>query len=240
MNIENLVGKFRKVITENPYVFNSIVEPMRNEVDSEFESNKKMLAELKSKFEEYQKECEEDDEYNFSIDHYNDLKLDLMTTEYELEYLSQRNFVLREMQILYAYKNVEITLKRLISMAYPDTSLRELHNWKALKEASKNKGANLTQASFYQQIDHLRCVCNALKHSSKITQEVKSANIKEFNGKELFCDLSLGTFFDRVEPLISDFYISFCASLIVPLGGCKQSWLESFEPYVNPDPEIPF
>ncbi|MFT6140728.1 MAG: hypothetical protein ACJAXN_001945 [Psychromonas sp.] len=74
-----------------------------------------------------------------------ELEYDLMATECEFEYLSQRNFVLREMQILYAYKNVELTLKRIISLAYPDTNMRNLYNWNALNAIAYNAIADIHQ-----------------------------------------------------------------------------------------------
>ena len=79
-----------------------------------------------------------------------------------------------------------------------------------------------------------------MKHSGKITNDVRTANIKEFKGLEVFCNGSLGDFYKRVEPSVREFYISFCGLLLASIGGSEFEWLELFKPYINPDPDIPF
>jgi hypothetical protein len=142
-----LVNKLKKVLSESPDIFNDIVYPMRDELDSRILSIKKELTEFKSRLDQF---TDEDAQSHFGIDHYTELQYDLMATECEFEYLSQRNFVLREMQILYAYKNVELTLKRIISLAYPDTNMRNLYNWNALNAIAYNAIADIAIADIHQ------------------------------------------------------------------------------------------
>jgi hypothetical protein len=233
MNIDDIRNKYLKLVGNTT----STLDYLSDELYSEYATK---ISECTDELNRIENELSTVDNYKTSIDYYNDLVISKMESMAELEYVESKVYVIRELEVIYKYRNIEIALKHFVSLAYPDADTHELYKWDKLKEFTKSKGASISKAKHYQAINDLRKVSNALKHSSQITNDVKNANIKEFKGLEDFCSNSLGEFYKRVEPNISEFYISFCGLLLSSLGDSESEWLELFKPYVGDDPEIPF
>ncbi|PKF80631.1 hypothetical protein CW749_05520 [Vibrio sp. vnigr-6D03] len=233
MDIDEVRNKYLKLVKGTT----STLDYLSEELYSEFSTQ---ISECKCELDRIESELSAVDNSNISVDCYNDLIARQMENQIELEYVESKVYVIRELEVIYKYRNIEIALKHFISLAYPDADTHGLYNWDALKELTKSKGASISQAKHYQLINDLRRVSNALKHSNQITNDVKKANIKEFKGLNAFCGNSLGEFYKRVEPSVSEFYISFCGLLLSSLGDSESEWLELFKPYVSDDPEIPF
>ncbi|HAS6253559.1 TPA: hypothetical protein RQL13_004392 [Vibrio vulnificus] len=233
MNIDELRNRYLKLVNSTT----STLDYLSDELYSEFAAQ---IDECKGELFRIENELGLVDSNETSVDYYNDLIIGQMENQMELEYVESKIYVMRELEVIYKYRNIEIALKHFVSLAYPDADTHGLYNWSNLKAFTKSKGVSISQVKHYQAINDLRKVSNALKHSSKITDDVKKANIKEFKGLEIFCSNSLGEFYKRVEPNVSEFYISFCGLLLSSLGGSESEWLELFKPYVSDDPEIPF
>ncbi|MFM2607900.1 hypothetical protein AAFX30_09760 [Vibrio chagasii] len=233
MNIDELRNKYLKLVNSTT----STLDNLSDELYSEFAAQ---IDECKGELFRIENELGLVDSNETSVDYYNDLRIGQMENQIELEYVESKIYVIRELEVIYKYRDIEIALKHFVSLAYPDADTHGLYNWSKLKAFTKSKGVSISQVKHYQAINDLRKLSNALKHSSKITDDVKKANIKEFKGLEIFCSHSLGEFYKRVEPNVSEFYISFCALLLSSLGGSESEWLELFKPYVSDDPDIPF
>lgn len=233
MNIDELRHKYLKLVDSTT----STLDYLSDELYSEFTTQ---IGECKDELFRIEHELGLVDSNETSVDYYNDLRIGQMENQIELEYVESKIYVIRELEVIYKYRNIEIALKHFVSLAYPDADTHRLHNWCALKDFTKSNGVSISKVKHYQEINDLRKVSNALKHSSQITNDVISAGIKEFKGLDVFSSDSLGKFYKRVEPNVREFYISFCGLLLSSLGGNEYEWLELFKQYVNEDPEIPF
>lgn len=107
-------------------------------------------------------------------------------------------FILYELKVIYAYKYFEIRLKKLLSQAYPNELISEIHRWDNLKKFLEKKGISVKNITNFKEVDELRNTNNNFKHSGNIVKdEIK--NIPEFKSKEFLKYEDLEKFYDRVK-----------------------------------------
>jgi hypothetical protein len=110
--------------------------------------------------------------------------------------LKDRLFALSELNIIYNYKEFEINLKKLITIAYPSND-KQFYKWQNLKDFLKSIGLKNT-SNAYKQVDQFRALNNHLKHSSaEISVDIKS--IPEFVGEKYLTFALLNKFYKRVS-----------------------------------------
>lgn len=108
-----------------------------------------------------------------------------------------------EMRVVYLFKNVEVIMKRLIQIAYPDASTREFYNWEVMKTFFKNKSIDLSSLGGYNDCLDTQKLNNAIKHSDTYNESVlKIAELKDV-GDDL--NTRLENFYSRVKPKVEMF-----------------------------------
>ena len=127
--------------------------------------------------------------------------------------LEQQLLSLKEMQIIHLYKNFEILLKEMIVRAFPYTKKRDLFKWDNVKETLKSNEVEFTSLNNYQYLNQLRIANNNIKHSSTITDDVKSS-IREFSDLDEFEYITLDDFYKRVKPKVDLFLSELSESLL--------------------------
>ncbi len=110
--------------------------------------------------------------------------------------IEQELKTLSEMRIIYLYKNIEISIKRIIEIAYPEIKTNSFFNWNSMNNFFKSKHIELKNVAKYDIYDQLRLVNNNIKHSEIINKEIKK--IKEFKNNEKFDFSTLSEFYMRI------------------------------------------
>jgi hypothetical protein len=118
--------------------------------------------------------------------------------EIALDFFQELNSIF-ELKIINLYRNIEITVKRMVEKAYPEITMNGLFRHDSLKNLFTSKKVDITRIEGYLEFNELRLVNNNLKHGFDINKEVRK--IKEFDS-ELFEFESLNLFYDRIEPRV--------------------------------------
>ena len=86
-----------------------------------------------------------------------DLESDIDMNEQQLDCFA-------EMKIVHLFRAYEITLKKLIKVAFPTANERDFFSWEKLREFCKGNGFNVKSIPSYSEINQLRLVNNCIKH----------------------------------------------------------------------------
>jgi hypothetical protein len=100
------------------------------------------------------------------------------------------------MKIIYAYKDFEIKLKFLISASYQKIDKSKMYKWEFISDFLKSRNIDIKSIDVYSQIEELRNVNNALKHSNILESKVLP---KEFKNKKNITYKDTLTFYTRIE-----------------------------------------
>jgi hypothetical protein len=113
-------------------------------------------------------------------------------------FLEEELNALFEIKIIYAFKNLEINVKQLVSLAYPNEKIAKLYKWENLIEFFSLKETESSKLEEYKGVNQLRMVNNAIKHSNNgFDQSINS--IEEFKGKKYFYYEDVEKFYLRVN-----------------------------------------
>ena len=104
---------------------------------------------------------------------------------------------LLEMKVVYLFKSLEVIMKRMIHIAYPQVNFKDLYQWDSMKAFFKSKDIDISDFDGYNECTELRRVNNAIKHNGIINDEIK--RLKEFKHQEEFNYLNLNLFYNRVK-----------------------------------------
>ncbi|NQU33015.1 MAG: hypothetical protein HQ521_07250 [Bacteroidetes bacterium] len=131
-------------------------------------------------------------------------EMNIRDTEEEL-------FVLFEVKIIYAFKHLEINIKRYLSTIYKDKYDLKRSKWDSLIVFLKSNKIDLKSLDDYSEINQLREANNYLKHSNEINNFPKS--IPEFTGIEKLSYTELEYFYDRIKGSPQIFLTSLTSSV---------------------------
>jgi hypothetical protein len=121
----------------------------------------------------------------------------------DIVYRTEEMIALVEMKIIYAYKHLEINIKRLISLAYPEVKTKDLFKADKLHKLLISKGIDVTKFNGLKELRELRLVNNMIKHSGKIESEIKA--IPEFLNYESVQFGPLHLFYERIKKTPMEF-----------------------------------
>lgn len=116
----------------------------------------------------------------------------------DTDFLEDKLLALSQMNIIYAFKDFEINVKKLLKASYGiDPS--EFYKWESLLTFLKSKNIKPSELQGYKEIDELRKINNHIKHSTtqKINDKIK--NIQEFKELVYLEHRELITFFTRIK-----------------------------------------
>lgn len=130
----------------------------------------------------------------------NELQVGMFSLIENNRYLEEELTALFEIKIIYAYKNLEINLKQLLCLAYPDEKTGKFYKWENLIQFFTSKKIEVSTIKEYKGVNQLRIVNNAIKHSNR-TSDQSINSILEFTGKTEFYYEDLERFYLRVNKL---------------------------------------
>ena len=140
------------------------------------------------------------------------LQIQMINYLEEIMYAEDELFALFEIKIIYAFKHLEINIKKLLSSAYEDKAINRRLNWDNLSQYLSTKNINLKLVDNYEEINQLRLVNNSIKHSEKIIDE-SLRNITEFKENDNFSYLELEIFYKRIKDCPNKFLASLISAV---------------------------
>ncbi|WP_111685607.1 hypothetical protein [Winogradskyella tangerina] len=139
-------------------------------------------------------------------------------------FIEDELFALIEMKIIYAFKNLEINIKKLIRHYY-----KELPNskpkWHEIERFLKRQNIPLNKIQGFKEVDELRLVNNSLKHSDESVDQ-SIMNIQEFKNGSIQNSESLDKFYERIEEFPALFFTSLMERIEKETGDFNQEKLE--------------
>lgn len=122
--------------------------------------------------ERYAELVEQADRYEINIDHQQyETFLDIIYNEEQL-------LSLVEMKVIYAFKSLEIHIKKLLSAAFTLKTTKEFYKWDNLIKFLLDKNIDIKKFASYFCIHQLKTVNNAIKHTDNYDTALIS--IQEF------------------------------------------------------------
>lgn len=120
-------------------------------------------------------------------------------------FIEEEIMALIEMKIINSYRQFEVHLKFLIKSWYSDFDKSNNYKWEDLKNFLKLKGINLNKIENYNEINELREVNNAIKHSHILKSRIVPLELKN---KENIKFVDVLKFYKRIEITFEPFFIS--------------------------------
>jgi hypothetical protein len=106
-------------------------------------------------------------------------------------------YAFSEVKVVYLFHQLEIAVNRLLKACYPEEIKKNLHRFEDLSTFCQGKNIAVKELEGFTEVDQLKRVSNALKHSGEIEDRIK--NIAEFNGKQEIHFNDLENFYKRVK-----------------------------------------
>lgn len=118
----------------------------------------------------------------------------------DTEFLEDKLSALSEMSIVYAFKDFEINLKKLLKATY-GTDTKEFYRWDFISDFLNSKKIKLTEIKGYKEVNQLRNINNHIKHSisNKISDKDKINDIPEFKSLKYLSHYELDDFYNRIK-----------------------------------------
>lgn len=121
----------------------------------------------------------------------------------ECHWLNEQLKSLAEMQIINAFKNVEINMKAMINIAYPKLNTKDFFKWDLIIQFFKSNSINVSQLEEYKNIVDLKNINNSIKHNGRINDNIKI--IEEFKNDDEYNFVNLINFYERIKSDIPTF-----------------------------------
>lgn len=115
------------------------------------------------------------------------------------EYINSKEQLesLLEMKIIYAFKTLENNIKKIVSEYLPLQNIKELSKWDYLIRYLLDKNIDIKIIENYMEINDLRKVNNAIKHSDNYKDSL--IDIQEFKNSQLLTYENLNVFYERIK-----------------------------------------
>ncbi len=147
--------------------------------------------------------------------------------------MNEELLALHEVQLIYSFKQVEISLKQFLLVQDEGIELKQVQRWDSLKKVLNQNGVAIGSLKSYSAINQLREVNNALKHSHEITDNVKKLNIEHFRDEQYFSPRSLSAFYHGIvgarKHFISEVAFEVGCSLDIPFDQLEHFKIEPEE-----------
>jgi hypothetical protein len=249
--MDDKLEKINDIIKAIESPFDRALSEILVEYEKKFEENeiwkKETLSTINSMEEDYKQECDyRGDDYYVeppitNMDYIQACHENQGADYYEGS-LNEELMAMHEMQIIYSFKQVEISLKKFVLLLEPNIELKKIQRWDDLKKKLNSFNVKVGEALGYSSVNQLREVNNALKHSHKVTDNVKKMNIKEFTNLEYFTPQSLALFhanFSNNKTVFLNNIANF-VGLSIGLNTQDLSSFKSRSVYEKDMPDIPF
>jgi len=121
-----------------------------------------------------------------------------------IQYCEEALLALEEMRLAFLFKSMEISIKEMMSIAFPKLNKKELFRWDLVTTHLKANGIPVKEIAGYSEADALRIINNHIKHALASDQESKD-DIACWNRESDFTDKKLLAFYEQVKPKIIEF-----------------------------------
>lgn len=127
-----------------------------------------------------------------------DIHLDLQKYEYieNVIFNDDQLTVLSEMKIIYAYKLLEVNIKKLLRAAF-SINTQSFYRWSSLTDFLEEKNIKVSSLKGHKEVIELQTVNNSLKHSDEMSTKVMA--IMEFKKRERVTYIELDKFYERIK-----------------------------------------
>ena len=162
-----------------------------------------------------------------------DINLDRQQYDYILDIIYNEEILLSliEMKIIYAFKFLEINIKKLLRASFSLKSIKDFYKWDNITKFLKDKNIDPTVLNGYQEVFQLKNVNNSNKHSDEYETSLKS--ISEFNTSERLTYKKLNTFYERIKSFPDLFFQSLISAIYAELYSFDENKLDAIvESYV--------
>ncbi|MDQ0964730.1 hypothetical protein QFZ20_000133 [Flavobacterium sp. W4I14] len=155
-----------------------------------------------------------------------DISLDQQQYEYFLDimYDEEQLLSLVEMKIIYAFKSLEINIKKLLSAAFSLQSTKDFYKWDNLIKFLKDKNIDATKFDSYFEITQLKSVNNAIKHSDDY--ETSLLSIQEFKNSDNITYNKVDHFYNRTKHKPTSFLDELVTAIYQELYEFEESKIE--------------
>lgn len=127
-----------------------------------------------------------------------DIESDMQYCINDSEYINEKIWTLIEMKIIYAFKFLELNIKKLIRTTFPDTKTNDFYNWDSLSSFLKSKNIKPENLKGFHEVIQLKDINNSLKHSGEFNEDIKK-RIPEFREKDVIVFHDLNSFYTRIN-----------------------------------------
>ncbi|AZJ34318.1 hypothetical protein [Tenacibaculum singaporense] len=188
-------------------------------IDSLISSKEKDIKTLNEKLKKYPQQ--EFNHQNFNAKTFNfENESSRLEVESEIWSIQEELKALAEMKIVYAFKFIELNIKKLISDAFRIKNKRDFFNWKTVETFLNSKNINLKKVKGYEEIYQLKQLNNSIKHSKKVEEKTLKLifNKEEYDrvptcpffSEKIITYKHLLIFYTRIEPFIKKFLSDLC------------------------------
>lgn len=181
----NYTNKFDRPI-------DNLIKSLKQEVEKKSEKYKFYENLQNERSEEFWKLQDKLDPSGYGVD------MAMMDLLQDMVYLEEEILAVCETKIIYSFKHFEISLKKLLRIAFGENENLRKYKWHELINFFRQKNIELSRLNGFSEVDQLRELNNTLKHSNEnINDQIKQ--IEEFKNKEYFVYSQLINFYDRIK-----------------------------------------
>jgi len=131
----------------------------------------------------------------------------------------------RKLAIVGLYGQVEICIKKMFAIALPKVNPKVLFRWDRLCEALGRSGIEIEKLRYYRQVNQLRCLNNAIKHSEFVGGELAATGWGK--AKDVIdpakCNRELSDFLENSEEFVKDLRAKLAGLIPSPLPMLKST-----------------
>ena len=147
-------------------------------------------------------------------------------TSYSIHSSEEALLALEEMRLVFMYKSVEIAIKDMVTLAFPNLDPKEMYRWEVVKSHLKANGISIGELTGFRETNALRTINNNIKHSPELTQESKNC-LPYWRGETEFTARNLELFCEDTKPKVLQFMESLGESIINSAYDFDDSKLEA-------------
>lgn len=196
---ENRIVHLQSVSEQNLDIFSEAISRTEGDMKNEITKADEKIKELNGKLSNYPEE-------NDNIPTDDDLEIfdEMFDYHYDQNLFNEYLVSFAEMKIVYFFKSLEINMKSLIQLTYPNVKTKSFFQWENMTSFFKNRDIKISEITGYQEAIQLRKVNNCIKHTNEISDEIKK--ITEFESLDLFTPKSIDVFHFRIKDKVKEFF----------------------------------
>lgn len=140
-----------------------------------------------------------------SYNEISDLYGDMAQFDLQIELLESQKALCTETEIINLFRSIEISIKKIINIAYDNVNTSDLYKWDSMITFFKAKDIDIKKIPSYAAVNELRIINNDLKHQGEIS--IIAKRIAEFKSSSNYTYENLSAFSNRIQSAPSKFLI---------------------------------